>query len=129
MKELEDESNLLAAQLCETVLVHLSDVHAVDENRTGRRCVEAGNQAEERRLAAARRTDDGDEAAARDIERERMKNRQRLRTTEHGLRDLTQTNHEDSTSAASVRELPIRCRPRSRRRGRSDEYGPADSTR
>ena len=64
MEELEDEADLLAAQLRERVLVEPRDVDAVDQDRARRRRVEPGDQAEQRRLAAARRPDDRDELSA-----------------------------------------------------------------
>ena len=65
VEELEDEPDLLAAQPRERVLVEPRDVDAVDEHVAGRRRVEAGDQAEQRGLAAARRPDDRHELAAR----------------------------------------------------------------
>ena len=61
MKELKDEADLLTAQLRQLVLAQARDVDAVDDDASGRRRVEPGDQAEQRRLAAARRPDDRDE--------------------------------------------------------------------
>ncbi len=48
MEELKDESDFLPAKLREGVFVEPSDVNAVDQHRSGRRRVEAGDQAEQR---------------------------------------------------------------------------------
>src|SRR5207302_3959752 len=71
----------------------LGDVDAVDRHVARRWGVEAGNEPEQCRLAATRGTDDGQELAARDVERERMQNRERLGAAHDGLRDLAQLNH------------------------------------
>ena len=42
MEELEDEPDLLAAQLGQPILVEPGDVHAVDRHRAGARGVETG---------------------------------------------------------------------------------------
>ena len=55
MEELEDETNPPAAQPRQRVFVERGDVDPVDDDPSGRRRIEAGNQAEQRRLAAARR--------------------------------------------------------------------------
>ena len=111
MKELEHEADLLAAQPRQRVLVEPRDVDAVDEHRARRRRVEAGDEAEQRRLAAARRPDDRHELTARNVEGQRMKNRERLVAALDGLRDLTQLNHDPGTPVAASRH---RWQPRQR---------------
>ena len=66
VEELKDEADLLAAQPRQRVLAEPRDVDAVDQHRSGGRRIEAGDEAEQRRLAAARRPDDGEELAARE---------------------------------------------------------------
>ena len=46
------------------------EIGVVEEHLTARRRIETGEQAEQRRLAASRRPDDGDEGALRDGERD-----------------------------------------------------------
>ncbi len=68
LKALEDESNFLAAKLGALVLVHRREVGVVEQHLAARRRIESGEQAEQRRLAAARWSDDRDERALRDGE-------------------------------------------------------------
>ena len=65
---LEDEADLAPAQERQGVLRHRVDRGALEEDLAPRRPVEAGHQAEERRLAAPRRAEDGDELAGADGE-------------------------------------------------------------
>ena len=58
---LEDEADLPAAQEGQVVFRHRVDRRALQEDLPSRRPVEAGHEAEERRLAAARRAEDGGE--------------------------------------------------------------------
>ena len=62
VEELEDEADALAAEPREIVFRHRRDVGAVDDDAPGRRRVEPGEQPEQRRLAAARRAGDRDDA-------------------------------------------------------------------
>ena len=94
MEELEDEADLLPAQLRQRVLVESGDVHVVDQHGAGRRRVQAGDQSEERRLAAARRSDDRHELAVRDLQRQRVKNGQRLAAAGHGFGNVSQLDHD-----------------------------------
>ena len=87
VKELEHEPDLLAAQLRQGVLAERGDVDAVDHDRARRRRIEAGEQPEQRRLAAAGRTDDGHELPARDRRREGVENGQRLGAARDRLRN------------------------------------------
>src|SRR5437879_649169 len=65
MEELEDEADLLAAELREPVFVKLRDVDTVDDDRSRRRRIEPGNQAEQRRFPTSRWSDDGHELSLR----------------------------------------------------------------
>src|SRR5688572_15874180 len=100
MKELEDESDLFAAQPGQAVLSEPRDVHAVDQNLTRARGIEPGEQAEQRRLAAARRTNDGDELAGGDRVVQRMENRQRMVATLDCFRHSTELDHLAALPAA-----------------------------
>ena len=88
MKELEHEPDLFAAQTRERVFVEPGDVDAVDEHGARGRRIQAGDEAEQRRLAAARWPDDRDELPVGNVQRERVENRERLVTAPDGLRDL-----------------------------------------
>ena len=57
------------------------DVLAADDDRAGGRLLEAGDHAQHRRLAAARRSEEGDELAGADIEVEILHDRGRCRRT------------------------------------------------
>src|SRR5262245_28896507 len=60
VKELEHEADLLTAQPREVVFTEACDIDVVDQNLTGRWRIKAGDQAEKRRLAAARRAEHGE---------------------------------------------------------------------
>src|SRR5215470_17848888 len=111
MEELEDESDLLSAQLRQRVLVESGDVHVVDEHGSGRRRVQAGDQPEERRLAAARWSDDRHELAVWDLECERVKNGQRLAAAGHRFGNISQLDHDSgrpnrlATGSSAVQTL------------------------
>ena len=66
MKRLEYESDFQSAQFGKGVFRHRRHVLAVNQNLAGGRRVESGDQAEQRRLAAARRPDDGNELVIAD---------------------------------------------------------------
>src|SRR6185312_11080802 len=63
LKGLEHESNFLTAELRARVLGQRAELGAVEDDGPGGGRVEAGEQAEQRRLAAAGRSDDCDERA------------------------------------------------------------------
>src|SRR5438034_664070 len=65
---LEDEADAVAPEPRERVFAEPRQAHAIDRNRTARRCIEAGDEPEQRRLAAARRPGDRHALAARDVE-------------------------------------------------------------
>src|SRR6516225_6870097 len=58
MKELEDEPDPGPAEAREVVLGHRGNLRTVDDDASRGRCVEPGEQTEQRRLAAARRSRD-----------------------------------------------------------------------
>ena len=93
MKELKHEADFLAAQPGQTVFIEGRDVDAVYRDAPRGRRVEACDQPEQRRFPAARRTDDRDELTARDVQRQRMENGQRLIAAHDRLGDLAQANH------------------------------------
>src|SRR5262249_23620547 len=82
----------------------------VEENRPRRRIDQAGDNLQQRRLAAAGRTDDGDETAARDIEvdaveRDRYPSgcRERLPQAVDAQKRPSGVGHETLLKAASAR--------------------------
>src|SRR5207253_2966456 len=66
--ELEDEAELVQAQLRAIVVVERADVDAVDEDLALRRAIERAEQVEERALAGAGETGQRDELTAPDGE-------------------------------------------------------------
>ena len=68
LERLEDEADAAAAQERQLVLGERLDRRAVDPHLALARPVEPGGEAEQRRLAASRRPEHGDELAARDRE-------------------------------------------------------------
>ena len=68
VEELEHEADLAAAQARELGLAQLVDALAVEPDLAGRRAIEAGEEVEQRRLAAPARAHDRDELAALDRE-------------------------------------------------------------
>ena len=94
MEELEDEADARAAQPRERVFVERGDVDAVEHDVPGRRRVEAGEQPEQRRLAAARRPGDRHDAPGLDGQVERMKDGQRAGAARHRLGNAAQLDHE-----------------------------------
>ncbi len=82
VEELEDEADVLAAELRELVVAERRDLGAGDRHGAGRRLVEPREDVHERRLARAGRAHDRDELAALHVERdaaERVDRRRRLR--------------------------------------------------
>jgi hypothetical protein len=67
---LEDEADLVAAQVGELLVVELGELRAVQDDRAGRRPVESGEQVHERRLARARGAHDGGELARGEVDRD-----------------------------------------------------------
>ena len=94
VEELEHEADLLAAQAREAVFVELRDVDLIDQHLAGRRLVEARDEPEQRRFAAARRPDDGDELTSENLKRERVEDRERLGAAHDGLGHLAQLDHD-----------------------------------
>ena len=115
VKELEHEADPLAAQPRQRVLVERRDVDAVDDDAPGRRRIETGQQPEQRRLAAARRPGDRDDAARLDARSSGWRIVS-IGAARHRLGDPAQLDHEPATSGrAAVRAPSRRCRPRSAR--------------
>ena len=63
LEALEDEADFRPAELRALIFVEAREIGAVEQHGAARRDVESGEQAEQRRLAAARGPDDGDERA------------------------------------------------------------------
>jgi len=93
MEELEDEPDLLAAQSGELVLAERGDIGAVNQDRPRRGRVEAGNQTEQCRLAAARGADDREELTRGDREVQGMKDRERTASAHHRLGYAAELDH------------------------------------
>src|SRR5690606_22281230 len=70
IETLEDEAELLVAQVRELVAVELVDIDAVQQVGAAGRAVEAAEHVHQRRLAGAARTHEGDEFALVDVERD-----------------------------------------------------------
>ena len=94
VEELEDESDSPPAQPCERILVERRDVDAVDRNLSRRRGVEAGDEAEQRGLAAAGRPGDRHHLAGGHDEIQRVQDGECAAAARHGLRDAAQRDHE-----------------------------------
>src|SRR6185436_13829925 len=102
VKELEDESDLLAAQPGQPVLGQLRDVDAVDQNLSGAWRIESRQQAKERGLPAARRSHDGNELTRGNGVVQRVKNRQGMIAALDRLRNPAQLDHFATLRAASA---------------------------
>ena len=70
VEELEDEADVVAAELRELRVVEAADVDAGDGDVTRRRLVEPGEDVHQRRLAGARRAHHGRQAAGGDVDRD-----------------------------------------------------------
>ena len=91
----------------------------------GRRRVEPGHQAEQRRLAAARRADDGEALRRRSREIERMQDGQRLaaarrRSCDTPRSSIMKRRHDRDAARAAAAARATPCRRRAARRARSD---------
>ena len=109
VEELEDEADLLAAQSRQFVFAEGGDVDAVDEDLARARGIEAGQQAQECGLAAARRTDDRHELAGRDRQIEWMQNRQGTAAAIDRLRHAAQIDHRSCFSRSGSSTPQRRC--------------------
>src|SRR5688572_372394 len=107
MKELEDKSNLFSAQSRQSVFAELRDIGTVDQDfaRTWR--IEARQQPEERRLAAARRPDHRKKTSRRNRHVQRVQNRQRTAAAFDRLGDAAKLDHRSSLSSAGSRTRQI----------------------
>ena len=70
VEPLKDESNLFVANRRQLIVREARHVAAVQPIRAGRRAIEAAEDVHQRRLPRSRRSDDRDELAARDVERD-----------------------------------------------------------
>jgi hypothetical protein len=70
VEELEDEPDVVAAQLRQRRVVEIADVDAGDRHLARSGLVEAGEDVHERRLARARRAHDGRQATGGDVDRD-----------------------------------------------------------
>jgi hypothetical protein len=94
MEELKHEADARAAQLRERVLPQRRDVDAVEHDVTRRRRVQAGQQPEQGRFAAARRPGDRHDPPGLDGQVDRMKDGQGTSAARHGLGNTAQLDHE-----------------------------------
>ena len=115
VEELEHEADPAPPQARELVFVEGRDVGAPDQYPAGRRRVEAGDQSEQGRLAAAGRADDGQRLPGRHGQVERVENRQRPVAAPHRLGDTAQLDYR--TQGTISRPAAI-----SRRSGSSDGH-------
>ena len=88
------EPDALAAQPGEAILVERGNVDAVDHHRSLGGGVEPGEQAEQRRLADARRSGDRHDTAGGDRQIEGMQDGERAAAARHALADAAQFDHE-----------------------------------
>ena len=88
MKGLKHKTNLHTAEFCERVFVHFGNGLAVDAYLTGGRGVEARDQPEQSRFAAARRPDYRDELTIWNNQIELVQNGEHLRTRGDDFGDL-----------------------------------------
>lgn len=86
---MEDESNLLAAEHGEFILVASLERLAFQEYTSFGRAVEASQEAEERRLSASRRAEDGHELSAGDFQVQLVENRESSIARAQSLRQTT----------------------------------------
>src|SRR6185436_11058424 len=87
-------ADFLAAQPRERVFVEPRDVDRLDQHGSGRGGVEPCDQPQQRRLAAARGADYRDELAARNLNRQRVKDGERLGSAHDCFGDLAQLDHD-----------------------------------
>src|SRR5436190_578503 len=80
----------------ERVFAEPRQAHAIDRNRTARRCIEAGDEPEQRRLAAARRPGDRHALAARDVEAHAVEDGDHAPTTREAHHDVVHVNHDET---------------------------------
>jgi hypothetical protein len=70
LKELEDEADVLTAELRQLRVVELAERGSGNRHAAGRRAVEPGEDMHERRLTGAGRAHDGGQVAARHVDRD-----------------------------------------------------------
>src|SRR5215813_6424935 len=102
MERLKDEADLRAAQTSQLVLLHLRDVLAVQSNVAGGRVIQAGDQAEQRGFAAARRSDYGDELASGNGQIDRVENGQLLGATGDSFGNVVEEDHNRHFSSTGM---------------------------
>ena len=116
MERLEDEAHLLGPHAGALVLAERGEVVAVEDHAAAGRPVEAGEEAEQRGLAAARGPGDGQEAAGLEIERDISQDGDLAPAREvgPGERLAAQDGHEEpaapSTHHIGKRRAPRRAR-------------------
>ena len=98
VEELEHDADVAAAHAGQPVLVPAGDLLAGDHDRALVGEVEAGDEVEQRRLAAARRAHDGDELAGRTS----RSTPRRARTGASSASNVRRTPRTVSTAAASA---------------------------
>ena len=103
LEALKHEPHFLAAQPGALVLVHRRQVGVVEDDLAVRRGVEAGEESEECRLAAARRPDDRDERALRNGERDVAQHGEPVLAAAIFLGQLSGNEHADGKVEGEMR--------------------------
>jgi hypothetical protein len=98
LEGLEHEPDLVGAHLGALVLAELAQVLAVEHDAAGCRHVEAGQQAEQGGLAAARWADHGEESAGFDLQANFLEHRERLAAALVHLREVSSDQHGQNDS-------------------------------
>ena len=109
---LEDEADLPPPEEREVVLGHGVDRSPVEEDLAARGAVEAGHEAEERRLAAARRAQDGGELARADAEVDVVEDPEHPVPGRELFREAAQLeegSHDGRESRTPVTSAAVRC--------------------
>ena len=95
LKGLEDESDLLAPEACALILGQAIKLHSIERHGAARWYVESGQQAKQRRLAAAGRSDDGHERSLRYRKGHLFEDGERADATRVFLLEIGCDEHED----------------------------------
>src|SRR6185503_10058123 len=104
LERLEDEAEVAAAEARQLVLAHGGEVLAVDHHRAAGRPVEAGDQRQQGRLAAARRTGHSEQLAVGDREVDPVEHREAARAVDEIAAQPGDLDHDGSL--AQVCYLP-----------------------
>jgi hypothetical protein len=86
VKELEDDADLAAPESRKRFFPERRDVDSVEQDATGRRRIQAGDETQQCGFSAARRPGDGGHTAVVDAQRRRMQNREGRTAARDGTR-------------------------------------------